>query len=215
MDFNLHLIGRQARLMTQPKEKFMRLPFMVVAAVLFSATLSARADAVYNFESTPSGTALPLALTSNGITANFTGSASVCTAAAFGISFTLLSGNVLIQNLCSANSAGPIGIGFSQTLNSLSFDYATAQSSSPLTVTLFDGATQVGSEIFTPTLVDGFGNGEGVASITGIFTSVTLTDSHLLALDNFDAVATPEPSSFAFLGTGLLGLAGVLRRRSS
>jgi hypothetical protein len=188
---------------------------IIAAAVLFSAALSAHADSVFNFESTASGTALPLVLTSNGLTAVFNGSASVCSAASFGITFSLLSGNVLIQNLCSSNAVSPLGITFSQTLNSLSFDYATAQGSSPLTVTLFDGATQIGSEVFTPTLIDGFGNGEGLASITGTFTTVTLSDSRLLAIDNVDAVATPEPSSFALLGTGLLGFAGIVRRRFS
>jgi len=84
-----------------------------------------------------------------------------------------------------------------------------------LTVTLHNGATLVGTDSFTPTLHDGSGNFEGLASITGIFNSVTLSYATFMAVDNVDAVPTPEPSAFTLLGSGLLGLAGIVRRRRS
>jgi len=189
----------------------MRLPPIAVAVLLFSAALSARADAVYDFESTPSGTALPITLTSNGLTATFSGSASVCSSAGL---FTILSGNVVIQDLCAGGQSGALGMSFSQTLNSLSFDFATAVGNSPLTVNLFEGATLVGTDTFTPTVNNGSDDFQGVATITGNFNSVRLSDADLLAFDNVDAVPTPEPGSLALLGSGFLGLAGIVRRRS-
>ena len=188
----------------------------ILLPILLLSPLAARADSIFNFESTTAGTALPLTLTNAGLTATFTGSASVCGS---GGAFSLLSGNIIIQSLCSSNAVSPLGGSFSQNLSSLKFDFATAGSVATVTVNLFENGVAAGTSMFTST-VDAKGNGEGLISVSGLFNSYTLTGTTFLAEDNFDAVvvsatATPEPSSFWFLGTGLLSVAGSIRRRFS
>jgi hypothetical protein len=199
----------------------MRTRTLLPALVLLASSLTARADSVFNFESTPTFTPLPLTLTSSGITATFTGSGAVCNVDGL---FSTLSGNAIIQNLCLAGSGGPIGISFSQDLSSLSFDYATAGGPNTLTVDLFDAGALVGTDSFNSTDPAGYNNGEGLATLSGDFDQISLsTDGAVLALDNVDATPittpTPEPNSLLLLGTAfgagtlLLGRMAMPRKR--
>ena len=71
-----------------------------------------------------------------------------------------------------------------------------------------------GSLAFTPGDPPSF---EGSQTITGPFNEVlfdTGSSDSDYALDNLSAtVATPEPSSITLFGTGILGCAGLVRRR--
>lgn len=199
----------------------MRVGLSVFALALLAAAPLAHADSMFTFSGVPKNTELPVTRTVKGITATFSGSASVCGSGGI---FDSLKGHVIAQGLCNpvgTDQSGPISIDFSENLSKLSFDYATAGGPSTITVDLFENGSLVGSDNFTSTLADSYLNYEGLAKIKGaIFDAVTISDADtFLAIDNVKAHAaastavTPEPSSLVLLATGALGMAGVVRRR--
>ncbi|MFL6464090.1 MAG: PEP-CTERM sorting domain-containing protein [Bryobacteraceae bacterium] len=192
-------------------------PFAISFALLFSGVQSVKADAIFNFESTAQNTHTPFTDTVNGLSATFSGSASVCPSDGL---FQSLSGNVLIQGLipCGLSTeSGPLPISFSSDLTGISFNFGTAGGTGTLTLTAFANATSVGTATFTSTLPSGRFNGEGIASFSGTFNRLTLTSSNLLALDNINAststAAVPEPASFATIAAGIGLLAAFVRRK--
>ena len=193
----------------------MRLHNFVVVVVLFSACVAARADSVYNFTSTSQGTSLPLTLTNNGLTATFQGDAFIYNTAN---AYKLISGNAIFQG----DYPGAINVSFSQTLSSLTLDVATSDFGSPVAALMYENGVLVGVDSFDTAVLLGDYFAEGRVTLSGDFNSVRFadtSDSYML-MDNFDAVVdppaiavTPELSTITMLGTGLLGLAGMMRRR--
>ena len=182
-------------------------------ALLFSGIQSVRADAIFNFEADALNKATPFTDTVNGLSAAFSGAASVCDSTGL---FQSLSGKVLIENLCGPTTeGGPITISFSTGLTAISFNFATAGGTATLALSAFQGTTLVGTANFSSTVPPGFFNGEGFATFSGTFDSVRLTPTSLLALDNINArtSAVPEPASLATVAAGIGLLAAFARKR--
>jgi hypothetical protein len=187
--------------------------FVSITSLFFVVT-SARGDAIYDFENITAGTATPFTDTVNGLSATFTGSASVC--GSLGL-FSSLTGNVLIQSLCGPSTeSGPITIAFSSNLTRITFDFATSAGAFPITFSAFEDSNLVGSTSFPSSLPPGSFNGEGVGTFSGTFNRVVINNpTSLLALDNINAASTavPEPAALALLGAGLLILTVPTRRK--
>ena len=189
----------------------MRIRSLIALCAALVAHASVQAAPVFNFEATASGTALPLTLTNGGLTATFTGGADVC---ASGGLFSTLTGNVVIEGLCSTNPVNPLGMAFSSNLSSLSFNFATAGGASSILVTLAENGVPVGTQTINSVIPSGFLNGEGLATLSGpLFNSILISSSNLIAFDNVQAglAAVPEPETLLLAGVGLLVLA--MRRR--
>jgi hypothetical protein len=192
---------------------------LAMAAALVPAAAQAtlfNQTAVFDFENIALGTTTTFTDTVNGLTATFTGSASVCAAGGL---FLTLSGNVEIQDLCNnpanGDQSGPLGISFSEDLSSVSLDFATVAGPGTLTVKALENGNPVSTSTFNSTVPPGGFSGEGFASVAGTFNSLTLTSASLLAIDNISTPAVPEPASIALLGGGLAGFVLVRRRRKA
>ena len=183
---------------------------IVMAAVLAPAAAQA---VIFDFEANTPGTTAPFTDTIGGLSATFTGEASVCASSGL---FVTLTGNVLIQDLCMLNQSGPLGVSFSSNLSSASFDFATAGGPATLTLQAFENASLVATSTFDSADPPGFFNGEGLASITATFNRLVITSTDLLAIDNLNAAPQaqiPEPTSIAVLGAGLFAFGFAWRRR--
>lgn len=170
----------------------MRIKFLATLCVLFAATLAARADTIYNFTITGAG--------------NQPADASY-----------VVNGSTNIDSCATP----PDPASCKSNVNSISFTVSDPKS----------GYNQMFSTIVSQsgTVVNVLGNQGTVAKFT--FTDLDHprnNDTFNLQVPGIDGdfvghltgpnatpppPATPEPSSIALLGTGLLGIAGVLRKR--
>ncbi len=188
----------------------------MVSFALLIATVPLRADAIFNFNNVTAGTRAPFTSTVDGLSATVSGAASVCDVTT--AHFSSLTGNALIQDLCNPPQNGSIGIAFSSNLSKMSFNFATAFSpSGTLTIKTFENSTLLGTSVFSSAVPPGnFPNGEGIASISGLFNNILLTPSSILAVDNINAAvaasAVPEPGSLWTLLGGLVIFAVCARR---
>ena len=180
----------------------MRLTFFVAAAAMLSATLAARADTVYSY------TGLDYTFVEGSYTTN-----------------EHVTGTFTLANPIGANQmyavVTPISFSFSDGVQTITSSTAFASTFQAINTDADGNITQAdiileqlagvggGALAFIDVLDGAVGNfndayvpffSEGSVNAGGTFTTLP-------------ASVTPEPSSFALLGTGLLGVAGVMRKR--
>jgi hypothetical protein len=190
--------------------KFRILLLLILAQAL--SVLHAKADTItYTETATATGSLGSTSFTNATVTLAGTGNSAGITTPAAGIFALVLPVSVQISGIGTFaftdtvqvvdNQAGSVA-GFGDNSNSLGilFDMAAAFSS-------YNLGSSIGPISGTPAF--NFGGSFGTAGGSFILTSVSS--------DSFKAVDTttspvPEPSSFAILGTGMAGLAGLARR---
>lgn len=185
---------------------------LLVSTLLFSGGNGLIASSVFTFEANAPNTATPFTDTLNGLSATFSGKASVCNSDGL---FQSLSGNVLVQQICGpATESGPFYVLFSENLAGIKLDFATVGGPSTLTLTAFENATIVGSFNFISSVPSGLANGEGLASFSETFNRLSFTANTLLAIDNINALTTapvPKPAPFSMVLAGAALLAAFAR----
>lgn len=190
----------------------MRLRFAVALLVSGSLSLAARAQSIlYTVQDTASGTIGSQSFTGQNITVQFAGDISnIAGSPGFytntpGVgtinipslgTFTFTDGTYFFDN----QSVGAAGIADS-SVGSILDTFNTAFDS-------YTGNSSIGplsGNVFYASSYD-FNTTGGVLNFSSAGQTSTLTAS---------TSATPEPSSLALLGSGVLGLAGIIRRRLS
>ena len=173
----------------------MRLLSIASAALLLSASLAARADTGYTYTGKDFTSAEAPYTTSDSVTGSFTLTAPLGDSLNFDeanpLSFSFSDG---VQTFDSSNTSYA-EFEFSTNSNGqiMAYDIFLVHGPGEIDVSLnpegFNGDTAFAG-----------GNGSGISNTAGSFTTTTII------------AATPEPSSLALFGTGILGVAGMVKR---
>ena len=172
----------------------MRFWTRVAVLGLCCAAPAALAESIFSFDDVTANQAFPFALSLNGVTANFSGNAAVCsTAGLSGGMFVSLTGNAVMQGFCQPAGGGPLTIAFSTELLKASFALAiNGTTPAPVTVTFLRGTAVAGTQVIQPVVPDGALSPEATVPFSGVFDTVTLSRTALLARDNLDVIPVPS-----------------------
>ncbi|HKD09513.1 MAG TPA: PEP-CTERM sorting domain-containing protein [Bryobacteraceae bacterium] len=193
----------------------------IAPTLLWCAAAHAATISTFNFDNDALGTSTTFTDTDNGLSAIFSSSADPGGFVVYPSMFETLTGNVLGDPGPAGANNIALDINFSQDLSALTFDFATADFStpSPLTLQAFENSTLVGSTTFPGQFLPGFNFPEGEIAFSGAtFNNVVIsTTAPDFAVDNIQAIAAttaPEPGTLGMMAAGvLLSGIGVLRRR--
>lgn len=188
-----------------------------LAVLLFFSSPALFADSVFITGSVTPGTTTPFSETDNGLTATFTSPADP---GGFEIapSFFSFGPQILVDPGPANGSNIPLDIAFSSPQYSVSMNFGLDGAPGPLVLDAYMNGVLVGTITATGVIPNGYSFPEGTISFSGTdFNSLVLTSptTPYFAIANIDASAAtvPEPSSLLLLGSGLLGIGGVLRRK--
>ena len=183
----------------------MRLAFALATAALLSSSLAARADTLFNIQGLASDHSSFYGTLSINPTGGTDGSGIIDSLSISDNQDSLFAYSDGGGGAGGVNGgiAGAFGIG--QGSFSIEFPYATSLSA-------YDGSTICSIDTPCDTAVSELVPDGDSCQIGGLCLPATDVESGIITPVVSTAV-TPEPSSVALLGTGLLGLASVLRKR--
>jgi hypothetical protein len=189
---------------------------LALTVLLFFSSPALFADSVFITGSVPPGTTTPFSETDNGLTATFTSPADPG-GFEIGPSFFSFGPQILVDPGPANGSNIPLDIAFSAPQYSVTMSFGLDGAPGPFVLDAYLNGVLVGTVSTMGVIPNGYSLPEGTISFSGTdFNSLVLTSptTPYFAIANIDAAApAPEPSSLLLLGSGLLGIGGVLRRK--